>query len=162
MDINQLVENLYMNKPKPAYTNQIHIQEGNSINEQFEIISLIVFEGIERKLVKNPAFDTCKDEKHFVKQISVLLKLYLASIGVKIDIENMTKKQLQKTQLVKSPNFWANKTYPFELACLYYYNKKGKRYALHYNPKSKLNSFSDGFLIVKYRSHILKITLKQL
>ena len=161
MDINQLTTTLYSEKPSPACTQRISIQEGNSVNEQFEIISLVIFEGLENKLVRNPAFDTCGDENKFVNQISILLKLYLASIGVRINIEKITKKQIEQTTLVHSPNFWANKTYPFELTCLYYYTKNGKRYALQYNPRSKLYHFSDGFLVVKIRSHVLKITMKQ-
>jgi hypothetical protein len=161
MDINQLTSTLYNNKPMPAYSQQISIQGGNTINEQFEIISLVILEGLENKLVRNPTFDTCDDENKFVNQMSILLKLYLASIGVRINIEKLSKKQLQNTKLTHTPNFWADKTYPFELACLYYYTKNGKRYALQYNPHSKLTNFSDGFLVVKIRSHVLKITMKQ-
>ena len=161
MDINALVDSLYNNKPKPACTQQISIQEGNSVNHQYEIISLIVLEGIERKIVYNPKFDTCGDEKKFIKQMSILLRLYLASIGVKIDVEILTKKDIARTKMVRSPNFWADKTYPFNLACLYYYIKNGKQQALYYNPKSKLNSFSDGFIVVQVRSHVLKISLKE-
>ncbi len=161
MDINQLTYTLYSNKPQPACTQRINLLEGNTVNEQFEIISLIILEGVENKLIRNKTFDTCKDENKFVTQISILLKLYLASIGVRIDIEKLSKKQISNTQMIRSPNFWADKTYPFELACLYYYTKKGKRFALQYNPQSKLNSFADGFLIVKVRSHVLKITMKQ-
>jgi len=161
MDINQLTATLYNNKPMPACTQRISIQEGNTVNEQYEIISLVILEGLENKLVRNPAFDTCGDENKFVNQMSVLLKLYLASIGVRINIEKLSKKQLETTQMTHTPNFWANKTYPFELACLYYYTKNGKRYALQYNPRSKLGDFSNGFLVVKIRSHVLKITMKQ-
>jgi len=161
MDITQLVETLYNNKPMPACTQRISIQEGNSVNQQFKIISLIVLEGLEKKIVMNPTFDTCGDEKKFLKQMSILLKLYLASVGVKIDIEILTKKDISKTKLVYSPNFWANKTYKFGLACLYRYVKKGYEHALYYNPKSKLNHFSDGFLVAQIRNHVLKITLKE-
>ena len=161
MDINSLVDTLYNNKPMPACTQRISIQEGNSVNEQFEIISLIIFEGLERKLLLNPSFDICKDEKKFVKQITILLKLYLASIGVKIDIDILTKKDISRTTLVRTPNFWVNKTYKFDLACLYRYIKNGKEHALYYNPKSKLNHFNEGFLVAKIRSHVLKITLKE-
>ena len=161
MDINTLVDTLYNNKPMPACTQRISIQEGHSVNEQFEIISLIIFEGLERKLVLNPAFDKCADEKKFVKEIAVLLKLYLASIGVKIDIEFLTKKDISRTELVKSPNFWADKTYKFDLACLYRYIKNGKEHALYYNPNSKMNHFNEGFLVAQIRSHVLKIKLKE-
>ena len=57
-----------------------------------------------------------------------------------------------------SPYF---KKYKFDLNCLYKYCKKGKIHTLYYNPRSKLNSFNDGILIVKIRSHCLKFTFKE-
>jgi len=160
MNVIDIADQLYNEKPKPACTVRISIVDGNSTNEQFEIISLLVLEGLERKIVENPTIDTCKNERKFVQQMCILLKLYLASIGIKLNIELLTKKDLKKVKLVKSPNFWEIKKYKFDLNCLYKYIKKGKEHTLYYNPKSKLNSFSDGMLFVKIKSHCLKITFK--
>ena len=160
MNVIDIADQLYNEKPKPACTVRISVVDGNSINEQFEIISLLIFEGLERKIATNPTFDTCKDEKKFIKQISILLKLYLASIGVRMNIEILTKKDIKKIKLTRSPNFWEIKKYKFNLTCLYKYIKKGKEHTLYYNPKSKLDSINDGFLIVKIRSHCFKIIFK--
>ena len=160
MNVIDIANQLYNEKPKPACTVQISIVDGNSTNEQFEIISLLILEGLERKIVTNQNFDTCKDERKYVQQMSVLLKLYMASIGVRMNIETLTKKDIKKMKLTKSPNFWEIKKYKMDLTCLYKYIKKGKEHTLYYNPKSKLNSITDGYLIVKIRSHCLKITFK--
>lgn len=161
MDIKELVESLYINKPKPACTQRIEIQEGNSINEQFEIITLIILEGFERKLVTNPEFDLTKDQKKFVRQICILLKLYLASIGIKINIDIITKKDIKKLTLTRSPNFFVIKKFKYNFACLYNYYKNGKQKVLYYNPKSKMSHFSDGFLMIKISNYVFKVTMKE-
>jgi len=160
MNIIDLAQKLYCKKPEPACTQQISLIEGHTVNEQFEIITLLILEGLEDKLVCNPAFDKCADERKFVQQMSVLLKLYLASVGVKLNIEIVSKKEISKIKLVKSPNFWTIKSYKMNLNCLYQYVRKGKQTTLYYNPKSKIGSINDGVVIVKIRSHCLKITFK--
>ena len=161
MDIQQVVTQLFSEKPKPACTCQISLVDGHTVNEQFEIISLVVLEGLENKIVTNPQFDLCKDEKKFIQQMSILLKLYLASIGIRLNVEVLSKKEFKGIKLVKSPNFWTIKAFKFHLNCLYKFQKKGKIHTLYYNPKSKLETINDGILVVKIRSHCLKLTFKQ-
>ena len=42
MDIKEVVTKLFSEKPKPACTVQISLVDGHTVNEQFEIISLII------------------------------------------------------------------------------------------------------------------------
>lgn len=161
IDIIELARTIYSTKPQPACTQRVSLIGGHSVNEAFEIISLMILEGLDQKIVTNPQFDTCKDEKKFIQQMTVLLKLYLASLGIRLNIEMITKKDLKKVRLGKSANFWTIKEYKFDLNCLYNYVRKGKHTTLYYNPKSKIGSINDGIIIVKIRSHCLKITFKQ-
>ena len=161
MDIQEVATKLFSEKPKPACTAQISLVDGHTVNEQFEIISLLVLEGLENKIATNPAFDLCKDEKKFIQQMTILLKLYLASVGVRLNVEVLSKKEFKGIKLVRSPNFWVIKKYKFNLNTLYKYQKKGKICTLYYNQKSKLETINDGILVVKIRSHCLKLTFKQ-
>mgnify|MGYP000105387693 CR=1 FL=1 len=161
MNIIELSKKLYSEKPKPACTQRISLIEGHSLNEQFEIISLVVLEGLEKKLVCNPAFDKCEDKRKFILRMTILLKLYLASVGVRLNIELVSKKDIKGVKLVKSPNFWKIKKYKMDLNCLYKHYKNGKETILYYNPKSKLTSINDGMIIVKIGGNCLKITFKQ-
>ena len=160
MEINQLFEKIYSEKPKPACTQRISIQEGNSVNEQYEIISLMILEGLEKNILKHKDFKTTNDKKLFIKKQCILLKLYLASIGIRISTDFLSKKELKNGKMTRVANFWAIKSYSFEFACLYNYIKKGKLKTLYYNPKSNLKSFEDGFLLIKIENVVLKITLK--
>lgn len=159
MEITDLINKIYNDKPKPACSQQISIYEGNSINEQFEIISLIILEGIERKLIKD--LDKQEDKKKYIQRVIILLKLYLSSIGVKLNINFLTKKEIKNLKLSRSVNFWVIKKFNFDVNCLYRYIKKGKEKTLYYNTKSKLNHFREGFLIVKIQNFILKISFKE-
>ena len=161
MEITELIDTLYNNKPKPACTQRIEITEGNSINEQYEIISLVILDGFERKIVMNPEFDITTDKKKFIRQISILIKLYLASIGVRVNIDLLSKKDIKNINMSNKPNFFTIRKYHYNFACLYNYYKNGKQKVLYYNPKSKMNSFSEGFLLIKIRNYVFKVTMKE-
>ena len=158
MEINQLADQLYNNKPKPACTQQISIYEGNSINEQFEIITLLTIEGINRKIMNN--INKEEDKKKYIQKMLILVKIYMASIGIKLNIEYLTKKDIKNIKLTRSLNFWVIKSYPFELNCFYKYIKKGKEQHLYYNPKSKVNNFQDCYVIIQIYNVILKLSYK--
>ena len=161
MDIKEVTTQLYSVKPKPACTVRISLIDGHTVNEQFEIISLIILEGLENKIVTNPHFDLCKDERKFIQQMIILLKLYLASVGVRLNVEILSKKEFKGIKLEKSTNFWRIKKYKFNLNTLYKYQRKGKTHTLYYNQKSKLERINDGIIFIKIRNHYLKITFKE-
>ena len=78
-----------------------------------------------------------------------------------MNVEFLTKKDIKKIKLTNTLNFWVIKKFNFQFNCFNRYIKKGKEHQLYYNPKSKLNSFKDGYLIVNINNFIFKVSLKE-
>ena len=160
MNIIELAQSIYSQKPQPRCTQRVSLIGGHTINEQVEIVSMFIFEGIERKIMSHPGFEDNEDKPLFVKRMMVLIKLYMASLGIVMNFEMCKNSSMDKIETTRSPNFWEIKKYHFDMAIFYNMIHKGKPIMLNYNPNSKVGSMSDTTLYTKVAGNCMKITFK--
>ena len=94
MEVDQIAKKILSEKPKPRFSICLNLDINSTINEQFEIISLMFFRGIN-DLIVNQEYNDIKDvkelKKYLLKKI-LLLKIYFSSFGVNLKSENVLKK----------------------------------------------------------------------
>ncbi len=160
MDLIELADNIYSKKPMPRCTQRVSLIGGHTTNEQIEIVSMFIFEGIERKIMSNPGFYDAKDKQMFTKRMLLLVKLYIASLGIDMKYELCKKTTMDNIKVTRSPSFWSIKTFNFDMAIFYNMIHKKKPIMLNYNMNSKVSSMNDIIIYVKIAGDCYKITFK--
>ena len=106
MDIKSLSEAIYKNDPQPPRAIQITLDTiTTDVSEAFEVISLFLLEGINRKIMNNNQFNN-KDlnVKKFIQDKIMLLKQYCQSISVDFKLEMITKQYVKNIDLYDRHN----------------------------------------------------------
>ena len=167
MEIDQIAKKILSEKPKPKFTICLNLDINSTINQQFEIISLIFFRGIN-DLIVNQEYNDIKDIKelktYLLKKI-LLLKIYFASFGVNLKSENVLKKGYNNFKMINRPSYYTENKYNFNFVILKKYNKKGrakKNKILYYNHTKKEDDINNMFIIIKFRNHFFKFSFNLL
>lgn len=158
MEIDKIAIDIYNEKPKPKFSIGLNLDINSTINEQFEIISLLFLRGIEEKIIKNNQFSqNDKDNKNIIIKNLILLKIYFNSIGLDFKYENILKKEIKNLKLKNTPEFYVKNHYNFNFIFLKNFYKNGKKYIFFYNHKKKENNLDELFIIIKLFNHNFKI-----
>jgi hypothetical protein len=164
MEIDQIAKKILSEKPKPKFTICLNLDINSSINEQFEIISLIFFRGIN-DLIVTEEYKEIKDikelKKYLLKKI-LLLKIYFASFGVNLKSENVLKKEYKNFKMINRPSYYTENKYNFDFVILKKYNNKGRMKLLYYNHSKKEDNIDNMFIIIKFRNHYFKFSFNLL
>jgi len=164
MEIDQIAKKILSEKPKPKFTICLNLDINSTINQQFEIISLIFFRGIN-DLIVNQEYNDIKDIKelkiYLLKKI-LLLKIYFASFGVNLKSENVLKKNYKNFKMVNRPSYYTENKYNFNFVILKKYNNKGKYKLLYYNHTKKEDNIDNMFIVIKFRNHFFKFSFNLL
>lgn len=164
MDIDNIAEKIFEDKPKPKFTIQLNLDINSDINQQFEIISLIFLRGIEKKIYNNDilksieSIEDIKESKKILMKQFFLLKLYFNSFCIDFDIINLNKKDCINYKLYNSPSFYNKNKYPFNFCFIKSIFKKGKKIESIYNYKNKTENLNNIFIIFKINNHYFKVT----
>jgi hypothetical protein len=164
MDINLIADQIYNEKPKPKFTICLNLDINTHINEQFEIISLLLLNGI-KKLLINEIYQNTNDTKKFKKyllQKIILLKIYFASFGVCLNFSNVLKKDYNNFNFQNKVNFYIKNNYNFKFCILKLYQKKHQKSILYYNHIKQEKSIENMFIIVKFKNHFFKFSFNLL
>lgn len=164
MEIDQIAKKILSEKPKPKFTICLNLDINSTINQQFEIISLIFFRGIN-DLIVNQEYNDIKDIKelktYLLKKI-LLLKIYFASFGVNLKSENVLKKGYNNFKMTNIPSYYTENKYNFNFVILKKYNHKGKNKILYYNHSKKEENINNMFIVIKFRNHFFKFSFNLL
>jgi len=164
MEIDKIAKQILSEKPKPKFSICLNLDINSSINEQFEIISLIFFRGVN-DLIINEEYNEIKDvkklKKFLLKKI-LLLKIYFASFGVNLKSENVLKKDYNKFKMINRPSYYTENKYNFNFVILKKYNNKGKFRLLYYNHSKKENNIENMYIIINFRNHFFKFSFNLL
>lgn len=164
MEIDQIAKKILSEKPKPKFTICLNLDINSTINQQFEIISLIFLRGIN-DLIVNQEYNDIKDVKelktYLLKKI-LLLKIYFASFGVNLKSENVLKKNYKNFKMVNKPSYYTENKYNFNFVILKKYNHKGKKKILYYNHSKKEDNIENMFIVIKFRNHYFKFSFNLL
>jgi len=166
MEIDQIAKKILSEKPKPKFTICLNLDINSTINQQFEIISLIFLRGINDLIVNNQEYNDIKDVKelktYLLKKI-LLLKIYFASFGVNLKSENVLKKNYKNFKMINKPKYYTDITYNnFNFVILKKYNHKGKNKILYYNHTKKEDNIDNMFIVIKFRNHYFKFSFNLL
>jgi hypothetical protein len=164
MEIDQIAKKILSEKPKPKFTICLNLDINSTINQQFEIISLIFFRGIN-DLIVNQEYNDIKDIKelktYLLKKV-LLLKIYFASFGVNLKSENVLKKGYKDFKMMNRPSYYTENKYNFNFVILKKYNHKGKTKILYYNHSKKEDNINNMFIVIKFRNHFFKFSFNLL
>ena len=164
MEIDQIAQKILSEKPKPKFTICLNLDINSTINQQFEIISLIFYRGIN-DLIVNQEYNEIKDIKelktYLLKKI-LLLKIYFASFGVNLKSENVLKKEYKNFKMINRPSYYTENKYNFDFVILKKYNNKGRMKLLYYNHSKKEDNIDNMFIIIKFRNHYFKFSFNLL
>lgn len=169
MDISNLSEKIYKNEPQGANSIRLDLDTLTTNSaEIFEIISIFLLDGIEKKIINNKQLlegnlDDNKKVKTFINKRVLLLKQYCHSIGLDFKINVLTKKDIKTITMQNIPLFYTKNKYSFFMAFLYKTYRKGKEYTFMYNPgKSKFNDIKDGLMFLNIKNNFFKIQFNYL
>jgi len=164
MDIDKIATQIFSEKPKPKFTIGLNLDINSSINEQFEIISLIFFRGIN-DLIINKEYSEINDIKllklHLLRKL-LLLKIYFSSFAVNLKYENVLKKDYNKFNMINSPSYYTNNKYDFDFIILKKKINKSKHMILYYNHTTKEENIDNMFIIIKFKNHYFKFSFNLL
>ena len=167
MEIDQIAKKILSEKPKPKFSICLNLDINTPINQQFEIISLIFFRGINDLIIKeeyNEIKDVKKLKIYLLKKI-LLLKIYFASFGVNLKSENVLKKEYKNFKMCNRSSYYTENKYNFDFVILKNYNHKGrakKNKILYYNHTKKEDDINNMFIIIKFRNHFFKFSFNLL
>jgi hypothetical protein len=164
MEIDKIAKQILSEKPKPKFSICLNLDINSSINEQFEIISLIFFRGIN-DLIINEEYNEIKDVKkikNFLLKKILLLKIYFGSFGVNLKSENVLKKDYNKFKMIDRPSYYTENKYNFNFVILKNHIHKGKLRVFYYNHTKKENNIENMYIIIKFRNHFFKFSFNLL
>jgi len=164
MEVDKIAKKILSEKPKPKFTICLNLDINSTINQQFEIISLIFFRGIN-DLIVNQEYNDIKDIKelktYLLKKI-LLLKIYFASFGVNLKYKNVLKKDYNKFKMMNRASYYTENKYNFNFVILKNYIYKGKMRILYYNHTKKEDNIENMYIIIKFRNHFFKFSFNLL
>ena len=162
-----IAEEIYRNDPKDPFQIRIAAPEENDPNMIFEIISLILLEGINKKVLPvwgliDPT-DVDKQLKFIDSRVS-LLKRYMKSCCFDLDIKPVAPKEFENFKFTKQPIFYVKNTYMFDMCFLVdieqtRFKGRGKTKYLYYNPHKYFDVPLTGkYLVIKLNDEYFKCT----
>jgi len=165
MDISQLSDKIYSEEPQGPRSIGLELDTAtNNVNEAFEVVSLILLEGINRKIIQSPKLQqTDLNMNRFIQQKVQTLREYCQSISVDFKLTILNKKDVKRVDFMDRPVFYTKDKFPFFMAFLFKTVRKGKQYEFMYNPgRSKLTCLKDGILVLKIQNYHYKIQFNYL
>jgi len=164
MEIDNIAQKIFSEKPKPKFTICLNLDINTSTNEQFEVISLLFLRAMN-DLIINEEYNNISDvkilKKHLLRKF-LLLKIYFASFAVNLKYENVLKKDYIKFKMTNIPEFYTNNKYNFNFVILKKYIKKSKQMMLYYNHSTKEENLENMFIIIKFKNHYFKFSFNLL
>ena len=165
MEIDNIAKQIFSEKPKPKFSICLNLDINSSINEQFEIISLMFFRGVNDLIITqeyNNDYNDIKELKSYLLKKLLLLKIYFWSFGINLNYENIQKKDYKKFKMFNRPSYYTENKYNFDFVILKKFFFKGKNKILYYNHNKKENNIKNMFIIIKFRNHYFKFSFNLL
>ena len=107
MEIDNIAKQIFSENPKPKFSICLNLDINSSINEQFEIISLIFFRGVNDLIITqeyNNNNNDIKELKSYLLKKILLLKIYFGSFGINLNYENIPKKNYKNFKMFNRPS----------------------------------------------------------
>ncbi|SUZ50745.1 uncharacterized protein METZ01_LOCUS3599 [marine metagenome] len=164
MEIDNIAKQIFSEKPKPKFSICLNLDINSSINEQFEIISLMFFRGVNDLIITQEYNDNndIKELKSYLLKKLLLLKIYFGSFGINLNYENVPKKDYKNFKMCNRPSYYTENKYNFDFVILKKFYYKGKNKILYYNHNKKEDNIKNMFIIIKFRNHYFKFSFNLL
>ena len=131
MDIFTVAEKVFSTAPQEPFSIQLQLEDFGDTNTIFEIVSLFLYEGVEKRIAKN--LDNVSEKN--IKIISSIFVQYFKSVGFNITMDVVSdNKAVREMSLSSEPTFQTDRKYNFLMASIIKQVRNQKQYEFYYNP----------------------------